>query len=134
MQTIGIRKWKFQRWMEIDGEELIDKEQENMEAPWGTIMGKHMRGWPSIGMWLFTINDWFDPPNCHVHGIVSSSCGSYFLTLTIYLLRGKQLRDHVEVLEKNGLKLLMRKRWCLWSETMKPLNKQLYFISWIVPV
>jgi hypothetical protein len=71
----------------------------------------------------------FDPPNCHVHGIVSSSRGSYFLTLTIYLLLGKQLRDHIEVLEKIGLKLLMRKRWCLWSETMKPLNKQLYFIS-----
>jgi hypothetical protein len=30
--------------METDGEELIDKEQENMEAPGGTIMGKHMRG------------------------------------------------------------------------------------------
>lgn len=27
--------------METDGEELIDMEQENMEAPWGTIMGKH---------------------------------------------------------------------------------------------
>jgi hypothetical protein len=63
-----------------------------MEAPGGTIMGKHMRGWPSIGVWLFTISDWFDTPNCHVHGIVTSSCGSHFLTLTIYLLLGKQPR------------------------------------------
>jgi hypothetical protein len=30
--------------METDGEELIDKKQENMEAPWGTIMGKHTSG------------------------------------------------------------------------------------------
>jgi hypothetical protein len=30
--------------METDGEELIDKEQGNMEAPWGTIMGKHVSG------------------------------------------------------------------------------------------
>jgi hypothetical protein len=66
-------------------------------------------GWPSIVVWLFTISDWFNTPNCHVHGMVSSSCGSYFLTLTIYLLLGKQLRVAYWSSGKNWIEIVDEK-------------------------
>jgi hypothetical protein len=71
--------------------------------------GKIWVAWPSIGVWLFTINDWFDTSNCHVHGMVFSSCGSYFLTLTMYLLLGKQLRVTYWSSEKNWIEIVDEK-------------------------